>query len=458
MLRELNIDALVGPTHHFGGVGVGNRASATHRQQVSHPRRAALEGLQKASLVARLGVPQYILPPPSRPRRDWLTKLGFVGDFDQQCEAARWAAPAAYSATFSSAFMWAANAATFTPACDSRDNRNHLTLANLISSWHRLAECTERLAQFERLWSLPLSTPVESCPDSTILHPALPSVMALRDEGAANHMRLCDASGHIGCNVFVYGEAEEGLRPKRFPARQTLAACQAIARLHQLQPERTFFFQQHPDAIDAGIFHNDVIATSHENVLLYHERAFINADVELTRLVQTYARHCGQQLAAVCVREQDCSLDDAVASYLFNSQLLSPHSVASTVHIDRPHSMVLLCADQCQRMHNVRSLIENLIADRDLPFEAAHYVDLDESMSGGGGPACLRLRAALPHDVIDHFAPTHRLTPALEERLQRAIDETYPEELAWSRLADPDNLRQYAVAESAVNACFKAKG
>jgi succinylarginine dihydrolase len=455
MLVELNIDALVGPTHHFGGVGVGNRASASHQRQVSHPRRAALEGLDKASFVASLGIPQYILPPPMRPRRDWLSKLGFVGEPQEQYDMARSATPAAYSAAFSSAFMWAANSATFSPACDCDDNRNHLTVANLVSSWHRSSESNERAGQFDAMWSSLPSQAEQGGNGSAIMHCSLPHVLPLRDEGAANHMRLCDATGTIGFNIFVYGETDTGPRPEFFPARQTLASCQAVARLHKLDPKRTFFLQQHPAAIDAGVFHNDVIATSHQDVLLHHELAFLNGEEELERLEQTFAQACGKQLKRISISARDLSLEEAIASYFFNSQILSPaHDGSAQAGGDKTQKMLLLGAAQCARMDRVRSLIESLIAEDDCCIDAVHYVTLDESMAGGGGPACLRLRVQLPAEAIEHFAPAYRLTNERQNQLRRAIEETYPEELAWDELSAAQRVEQYSIAHAAIRSCF----
>ena len=71
------------------------------------------------------------------------------------------------------------------------------------------------------------------------------------------------ADGAPGVELFVYGRAafdESAGGPRQFPARQTREASEAIARRHGLDPARTVFAQQHPDAIDAGVFHNDVIA------------------------------------------------------------------------------------------------------------------------------------------------------------------------------------------------------
>ena len=66
-LIEIQVDRLVGPTHHYGGLGVGNVASAQHAGQVSYPAAAAEQGLAKMRLVAALGAPQFILPPQPRP-------------------------------------------------------------------------------------------------------------------------------------------------------------------------------------------------------------------------------------------------------------------------------------------------------------------------------------------------------------------------------------------------------
>jgi len=275
MLIEINIDGLVGPTHHFGGLGVGNVASLEHQNQVSRPQQAALEGLQKAWLIASLGIPQFVFLPPLRPRLGFLSEIGFLGSVQEQLAAACADAPRGLSAAFSSAFMWMANAATVTPSSDSADGRMHCTLANLISSWHRASEAAERAPQLESLLS--------GIENKQIHHP-LPSILPLRDEGAANHMRLCNRSGRIGFNVFVYGGDDDGVAsqpPNRFLPRHTRAASQAIAKLHQLPTERTFFLQQHPLAIDAGVFHNDVIATSCDHLLLHHEYAFFQGESEL---------------------------------------------------------------------------------------------------------------------------------------------------------------------------------
>src|SRR5690349_8295265 len=77
--REINFDGLVGPTHHYAGLSAGNLASVRHAGNVSNPRAAALQGLEKMRFVAGLGVGQAILPPQPRPDLGLLRRLGFQG-------------------------------------------------------------------------------------------------------------------------------------------------------------------------------------------------------------------------------------------------------------------------------------------------------------------------------------------------------------------------------------------
>jgi succinylarginine dihydrolase len=232
MVVEVNIDALVGPTHHFGGLGVGNLASQEHAYRVSSPRQAALEGLKKASLLASLGIPQFMLLPPVRPDVDFLRQLGFQGSLQEQLTTAFQSDSRALSAVFSGAFMWAANSATVSAAADTADGCLHMTPANLISSWHRASEASERAAELGRLFS--------NYQDFR-MHAAVPAIVPLRDEGAANHMRLCDRQGFHACNVFTFGSDNPRESHSGFFPRQTRAACEVIARQHGLDSASTFY-------------------------------------------------------------------------------------------------------------------------------------------------------------------------------------------------------------------------
>lgn len=117
-LVEINFDGIAGPTHNFAGFSLGNLAATRNAGAESFPRAAALQGTAKMRANLTLGLHQGILLPQPRPNARWLAELGTTA-----AEAGQlW--PAASSASA----MWAANAATVSPAPDTADGRCHLTL------------------------------------------------------------------------------------------------------------------------------------------------------------------------------------------------------------------------------------------------------------------------------------------------------------------------------------------
>ncbi len=441
MAIEVNVDAMVGPSHHFGGLGVGNVASQAHAAQVSYPRQAALQGLEKARLLSSLGVPQYLWLPPRRPRMhqgdiELLSNLGFGGTPSEQIKAAYDLAPEELSAAFSAAFMWAANSGTFTPMFDAADRRHHFTPANLISSLHRSQEACERTDDLRALFSVPRPGRHEDssrCEDSILIHDPLAASLPLRDEGAANHMRLCDSSFTRGIHVFVHGADSIEQTESAFFPRHTLAASQAIARRHGLASDRTFFLAQSTRAISAGVFHNDVIATSHRNLVLYHELAFESAESELDRIADVFLKVTGESLVLAKIDETELPLPDVISSYLFNSQIVSGV-------VDGEPAHVMVCPDQCQHNARVRQVVDRLIDDPAIPIDEVRFVSLGQSMSGGGGPACLRLRLCI--DDAERLNSALRLTPERYQTLSDIVQADYPAELTLSDIRDTACLEQ----------------
>ena len=47
MAYEFNFDGLVGPTHNYAGLSVGNVASTSNSNLIAKPKEAAKQGLQK---------------------------------------------------------------------------------------------------------------------------------------------------------------------------------------------------------------------------------------------------------------------------------------------------------------------------------------------------------------------------------------------------------------------------
>lgn len=379
--REVNFDGLVGPTHNYSGLAHGNIASTSHRGLVSNPREAALQGLAKMKALHDAGFTQGVLPPQPRPAIEMLDRLGFTGTPAAKLAAAQHADPAIVRAISSAAAMWTANAATITPSFDAPDSRVHFTAANLQSSFHRAIEAPTTAAALAAIFA-----------DGAHFahHPALPATPAFSDEGAANHTRLCAAYDGPGVHLFVYGrdglDRGDATQPgsKRFTARQTLEASQAIARQHGLRPDQCVFARQSSQAIDAGVFHNDVIAVGNGPVLLYHETAFADENSVLAELRDKMSAR-GATLCPVRVSREAVSLDDAVATYLFNSQLLTRAD----------DTMVVVVPAECERNPSVAAELERIVADESNPIAAYRAYDVKQSMDNGGGPACLRLRVVL---------------------------------------------------------------
>jgi succinylarginine dihydrolase len=414
-LIEVQVDRLVGPTHHFGGLGVGNLASQLHRGQVSNPAAAAIQGLEKMRRIASFGAEQVVLPPQRRPDLGLLRSLGFEGSDRDVLQRARDEAPELLSAAMSCSAMWTANAATVTPAVDGKGRSTSLTVANLVASVHRAIEPPQTMSDLRR-----------ALPAHVQIFGPIPGYSPLRDEGAANHMRLGTDQNQPGINILVFGDVDP--LPSRFWPRQTRAACEAIARRHGLSADNTFLLKQHPSAIDAGAFHNDVVAISHQNLLIHHEMAFLENDDQLARLERRFGDLTGKDLIRLEVSSDVLSIEDAVQSYLFNSQVVSLAG--------QEPRRVIVCPSQVEKHAGAKAIVTQW-CKRGL-FERVHFVDLDQSMHGGGGPACLRLRVPVTEQELESLPAASRWTEELDRKLRDAIERFYSDRLTLDDLARAD--------------------
>jgi succinylarginine dihydrolase len=415
---EANFDGLVGPTHNYAGLSQGNIASQSNAQAVSRPRRAALQGVAKMRAVAGLGFVQGFLPPHERPAIWALRAGGLVGNDEQVLAAAARENPLLLARACSASAMWTANAATIAPAHDTDDGRLHAVVANLRAMPHRSIEPPQTLRTLRALFH-----------DSRRfeVHPALDPAGAFGDEGAANHTRLV-AGNAPGIHFFVHGaRAAEGRAPTRHPARQTLEASHEVARLLRVPSARCVHAQQSPEAIDAGVFHNDVICVGSGGTLLFHEDAFLESAATIAAL----ERAVGAGFRPLVVHRDELSVAEAVSTYLFNSQLLSSPD----------GHQILVCPLEVREHPRACAVVDRILGDPSSPVKTVAYLDVRESMRNGGGPACLRLR--VPLDEADRAAlhPGFLLSPERIAWLQGWIERHYPEELRPSDLCDPKLLR-----------------
>jgi succinylarginine dihydrolase len=362
-----------------------------------------------------LGLSQGVLPPHERPNMRWLRSLGFSGNDGAVWETAWRTQPTIARAALASSAMWAANAATISPSADCTDGKLHATVANLQTMLHRILEAEQTERTLRRLM-----------PDEALfsVHPALLAHDALSDEGAANHMRMCAAHGGAGVEIFVYGRKASETK-QGFPARQTLEASQAIARAHALGEANAVFARQSSTAIDAGAFHNDVVAVAHEQVLFHHEDAFYD---KAALYAELRAKAKGFEPIFVEAPRARVGLDDAVTSYLFNSQL---------VRLPSAKSLTLIAPTEVRENNKTAAYVAELIAQADAPIGQVEFVEVRESMRNGGGPACLRLRVVMTTEERAAASQGFFLTDALADRLEAWVRKHYREELTPADLGDP---------------------
>ncbi|MEO9633631.1 MAG: N-succinylarginine dihydrolase [Parasphingorhabdus sp.] len=393
-LVEINFDGIIGPSHNYAGLSVGNIASSNNAGETAYPREAALQGIAKMRHNIDLGLTQGFFMPLDRPNTAWLESLGTT---------AAAAEPHMRAAAFSASSMWAANAATISPAPDAPDGKCHLTVANLQTMPHRSHEWPGTLAQLRLAFA-------DS--DHFVVHAPVPSPFG--DEGAANHMRLCSGHDATGLEIFVYGKSGGP-----FPARQHIDASKAVARKHGLDAERALFAQQSEIAIAAGAFHNDVVAVANERVLFTHEQAFEQPD-KLYSDIRTMM----PDAEIIVVPADKVSLADAIKSYLFNAQLVT---------LPDAGGMALILPSEARENERVWAYLTELVAGNG-PIRRLCPVDVRQSMANGGGPACLRLRVVADPATVD---PRFMATPEKLEAMAEIVGKYWPESLDPEQLCDP---------------------
>lgn len=412
---EANFDGLVGLTHNYGGLSHGNLASANNQGEISRPKQGALQGLAKMKWLAGAGLVQGVLPPHERPFLPVLRAAGLSGSDQQVYEMAWKKMPGLARSAISASPMWAANAAMVSPSLDAADRKLHVTAANLSTMLHRSIE-GEQTARALRA-AFPAS-------NHFMVHDPLPAHGAFSDEGAANHVRLCEHHGAPGVELFVYGREYEE-KQLAFPARQTLLSVQSIARSHLLDPARAVFARQSAAAIAAGAFHNDVVCVGALNCLFFHEQAFADTD-RVKQDIRT-AAHGLFEPNFVEVKQSEVSIEDAISSYLFNSML---------VQWPAEDRLVLIAPEECRQTPSVLAYCQQLTAGNG-PIGRVEYVDVRQSMRNGGGPACLRLRVVLTEAERAACNPKMLLNDGLFTELNQWVETHYRDELHPNDLADP---------------------
>ena len=394
MSFEVNFDGLVGPTHNYAGLAHGNVHSATNKSKPSNPCEAALQGLDKMKMMHDLGYKQCIIPPQERPL------INNYNDYDNM----------AINASASS--MWVANSSTVVPSTDSENGKLNLLTANLNFTHHRRIEAPQTYITLNKIFN-----------DTSkfLIHPPIDSDGTLDDEGAANHTRFCNSHEEEGLHFFVYGRSSNSSEetPSKYPARQTLEASKKVAETMQIK--NAVFAQQSTESIDAGVFHHDVIGVGNKNLYFYHEKALAEETETIVKLQDNF----NGDLKFIKVKESEVPLKTAVETYLFNSQL-----------IEYKDGHLLLAPIRCRRNELVRKYIQSIVG-RHKPIKKVRYVNLEQSLYNGGGPACLRLRVSMTQDEFNSIHQGIIFTDELHLKLRKWVKKYYESNLIYDDLFIP---------------------
>ena len=135
---------------------------------------------------------------------------------------------------------------------------------------------------------------------------------------------------------------------------------------------------------------------------------------------------------SVEVPQAQVSLDDTVASYLFNSQLLSKAD----------GTMLIVVPEECRQRSNVWQYLSELVSSGASPINEVAVFDLRESMRNGGGPACLRLRVVLNHDELAAVNPRSLMNDERYQQLTGWVEKHYRDRLHAHDLGDPQLLSE----------------
>ena len=331
------------------------------------------------ALAAR-GFAQAVLPPHERPAPAGAARAGLRRQrrATSLARAAR-EAPRSSPACSSAAAMWIANAATVSPSADTADGRVHFTPANLASHFHRAIEAatTTRVLRAIFADAAPLRRPRPAACR------AADRRRGRREPHAARGRRRRDP----GVELFVYGRSAFDVgaaRPRRFPARQTREACEAIARRHGLDPARVVFAQQHPRR------------DRRRRLPQRRDRRRPGPRAALPRA--RVRRHAARVL------------DDARAAHRRRRSraiVVARRRASRSTTPSRPTSSTASCstrADGAIAARRAAPSAASTRARRAVPRPPASpaaarsprslVFDLRQSMRNGGGPACLRLRVA----------------------------------------------------------------
>ena len=191
------------------------------------------------------------------------------------------------------------------------------------------------------------------------------------------------------------------------------------------------FAEQSEEAIAAGAFHNDVVAVANERVLFAHEQAFADRDAliaDCERLVPGFE--------FVEVPAAEVPLADAISSYLFNAQLVTPPD----------GEMTLIVPTEARETPSVWALARAASRRQrpDPPGRGRRRPPVDGQRRRAGLPAAARRRRS--GDVDPRFL----VDDAKLDRSPKSFARHWPAEIDNDDLQTPALIRDVEAARAAL--------
>src|SRR5262249_35220093 len=149
-------------------------------------------------------------------------------------------------------------------------------------------------------------------------------------------------------------------------------------------------------------------------VLFHHERAFADK-AALYADIRAKAQGLFEPIFLEIPTER-VALEDALTSYLFNSQLL---------RLPGDEKLTLIAPTEVRENNKTASVAQELVQQPNAAIGQVIYVEVRESMRNGGGPACLRLRIVMTPQERAAATQGFFLTDALAEQLEGWVRKHY---------------------------------
>jgi succinylarginine dihydrolase len=152
-------------------------------------------------------------------------------------------------------------------------------------------------------------------------------------------------------------------------------------------------------------------------------------------VLEAARQRLGSSFRSVLATTRELPVADAISNYPFNSQIVTLPD----------QSLRVIAPIESQECDSTRRFLERVVAE-DNPVTAVDYLDVRQSMSNGGGPACLRLRIVLTGQERSAIKANVFVNHALLRAIDGWIDAHYRDRLGFDDLYDPAFLRDSRTA------------